>query len=161
MSRKSGASGLRSALEAARQSRTRVGTRRGQPISSCIVCRRISKPYPATLITKSSPVRNAPFRLQRIARRHKRVALTRRREENTITNTYILNKDALDYHVASEGLDVKEVNEFFVEGPTDVLIERLLDQVTHRGRDAFECEEDFLHETIRHYALGKAQPKAR
>ncbi|MEX3689305.1 hypothetical protein AB3X91_39815 [Paraburkholderia sp. BR14263] len=69
-------------------------------------------------------------------------------------NTYVPNKDALDYHAASEGLDLKEVNGFFVEGPADVLIERLLDQVTHRGRDAFECEEDFLREAIRHYASG-------
>ena len=70
-------------------------------------------------------------------------------------NAPTLNKDALDIDAALAGLDVVEDDDgLIVRGAADVLIERLLDQISLRGREAFEGEDRFLRRAIACYEGG-------
>lgn len=65
-----------------------------------------------------------------------------------------LNPDALDLDAATAGVDLVESDGEYISGPVDVVIERLLDQISARGREAFPGEDTFLRRAIDCYAEG-------
>jgi hypothetical protein len=65
---------------------------------------------------------------------------------------FLKNPDALDWEAATDGLPfVQDEEGNLVAGPSDVAIERLLDQLDERGRGTHAGEETHLRRAITSY----------
>lgn len=65
-----------------------------------------------------------------------------------------MDKGPLDFDAARAGLVFAEDSHGICAGPVDTLIERLLDQISSRNRDAFPGEELHFRRSIASYAAG-------